>query len=148
MSTVTQPTANSITLIREIQTHLQQLIRESREAFKNNAREYGLTYYQASTMLLLIRSGGETTMSAVAEALHMSPSTVTSIFDALVARGLVVRSSPPEDRRSVVAVLTDDGRKLGSYLRDESTEILIRRFGKIPPESLAVFENVLSEVLA
>ena len=39
----------------------------------------------------------------------VTPSTVTSVVDGLVARGLVERSSDPEDRRRVVLSLTPSG---------------------------------------
>jgi long-chain acyl-CoA synthetase len=41
--------------------------------------------------------------------LGVTPSTVTSVVDGLVTRGLVDRSSDPSDRRRVVLSLTDDG---------------------------------------
>ncbi len=46
----------------------------------------------------------------VASLLGVTPSTVTSVVDGLVARDLVARTADPADRRKVVLSLTDNGR--------------------------------------
>lgn len=50
-------------------------------------------------------------MNELAELARLSPSGLTRRFDALVRRGWVVRERCDEDRRGVLARLTDDGRE-------------------------------------
>jgi long-chain acyl-CoA synthetase len=55
---------------------------------------------------------GAEAASALAERMAVKPPTVTSLVDGLVARGFVVRSSDPEDRRRLPLELTATGRDL------------------------------------
>ena len=50
-------------------------------------------------------------MCDLAGALHLSPSGTTRRLDGLVRRGLVRREPSAEDRRVMLAVLTDEGRQ-------------------------------------
>jgi DNA-binding MarR family transcriptional regulator len=54
---------------------------------------------------------GHPTMSEVAEALKLHPSTVTVLVDGLVAHGLASRKADPSDRRVVRVSETAKGRK-------------------------------------
>jgi DNA-binding MarR family transcriptional regulator len=51
-------------------------------------------------------------MCDLAARLHLTPGGLTRRLDGLVRRGLVAREPYAEDRRVVMAVLTDDGRAL------------------------------------
>jgi DNA-binding MarR family transcriptional regulator len=54
---------------------------------------------------------GNPTMSEVAKAMRVHPSTVTALVDGLVAHGLVARRPDPEDRRVIRVAETAQGRK-------------------------------------
>ncbi|HEV2013244.1 MAG TPA: MarR family transcriptional regulator [Candidatus Dormibacteraeota bacterium] len=54
---------------------------------------------------------GRLTMGELAETLDVSPRTVTGLVDNLERDGLVKRVDDPDDRRSVYAELTDQGRE-------------------------------------
>jgi DNA-binding MarR family transcriptional regulator len=47
----------------------------------------------------------------LARQLHMRPSTVTTIVNALTEQGMVARAIPNGDRRTVVLTVTDSGRR-------------------------------------
>lgn len=51
-------------------------------------------------------------MSELADRVSVAPSGMTRLVDRLVERGWVERDQPSEDRRSVYARITDDGRSL------------------------------------
>jgi DNA-binding MarR family transcriptional regulator len=51
-------------------------------------------------------------MCDLAARLHLTPGGLTRRLDGLVRRGLVTREPSADDRRVVLAVLTDDGRAL------------------------------------
>jgi DNA-binding MarR family transcriptional regulator len=51
-------------------------------------------------------------MCDLAHGLHLTPGGLTRRLDGLVARGVVVREASSEDRRVVMAVLTDEGMAL------------------------------------
>lgn len=62
--------------------------------------------------LYRIDMNGRLLMSELSDLLAVSPSGVTRLVERLVRRGWVAREQPPENRRIVYAVLTDDGRRV------------------------------------
>jgi DNA-binding MarR family transcriptional regulator len=66
-------------------------------------------------LFLLLREG-TLRMSDLSCTLGVSMSGVTGLVDRLVEKGLVHRWPDPEDRRSVLCAVTDEGRDLGSRL--------------------------------
>jgi DNA-binding MarR family transcriptional regulator len=63
------------------------------------------------TLLSFTRSG-ELPLSRIGERLQVHPASVTGAVDKLEQQGLVVRVRHPEDRRAVLARLTDRGRQV------------------------------------
>ncbi|HEY3604429.1 MAG TPA: MarR family transcriptional regulator [Sporichthyaceae bacterium] len=76
-------------------------------------RPYGLTFasFEALRLLAFTRRG-ELPMGKIGERLMVHPASVTNTVDRLEARGLVRRRPAPEDRRRILAELTDSGREL------------------------------------
>ena len=73
-------------------------------------REMNVTMGQLHCLMEIGRLGIPT-MSALAAALGLHPSTVTVLVDGLVAHGLAVRRADPVDRRIVRVAETAKGRK-------------------------------------
>jgi DNA-binding MarR family transcriptional regulator len=76
-------------------------------------RPYGLSFasYEALRLLAFTRSG-ELPMGKVGERLMVHPASVTNTIDRLEQRGLVRRRASPQDRRRILAEITEDGRAL------------------------------------
>jgi DNA-binding MarR family transcriptional regulator len=74
------------------------------------SREMNITLGQMHCLGTIAQLGNPT-MSQVAEALGLHPSTVTVLVDGLVAHGLVSRRADPRDRRVVRVSETAKGRK-------------------------------------
>ena len=85
---------------------LRGLIRLSRQA-ETAMVEFSLSLAQYRVLDRL--SGGRAAGKSLAEWLAVRPPTVTSLVDGLVARGLVRRTTDPEDRRRVSHELTEQG---------------------------------------
>ncbi|MFI9011236.1 MarR family winged helix-turn-helix transcriptional regulator [Actinosynnema sp. NPDC053489] len=62
--------------------------------------------------LYRIDMNGRLLMSELSDLLAVSPSGVTRLVERLVRRGWVAREQPPDNRRVVYAVLTDEGRRV------------------------------------
>ncbi|MEU4740397.1 MarR family transcriptional regulator [Actinosynnema sp. NPDC023658] len=62
--------------------------------------------------LYRIDMNGRLLMSELSDLLAVSPSGITRLVERLVRRGWVVREQPPDNRRVVHAVLTDEGRRV------------------------------------
>jgi DNA-binding MarR family transcriptional regulator len=68
-------------------------------------------------------ASGRFTMGELAEMLDITPRTVTGLVDNLERDGLVRRVADPEDRRSVYAEITDQGRDRVTALWREAAGI-------------------------
>jgi DNA-binding MarR family transcriptional regulator len=76
-------------------------------------RPFGLTFprYEALMLLLFAREGG-LPLGKVGERLQVHRTSVTNIVDKLEADGLVRRVPHAEDRRTTLAEITDEGRRV------------------------------------
>lgn len=76
-------------------------------------RPYGLTWARYEVLLLLAFSReGMLPLGKMGARLLVHPATVTSNVDKLEAQGLVRRVRPPDDRRMILAEITQKGRKI------------------------------------
>lgn len=61
-------------------------------------------------LLRVLASSGPQVMSALSEALEVTPRNITVLVDGLESEGLARRTPHPDDRRSTIVELTDEGR--------------------------------------
>jgi DNA-binding MarR family transcriptional regulator len=74
---------------------------------------HGLTFARYEALVLLcFSSRGSLPLGRMGERLQVHPTSITSIVQRLEADGLVTRRPHPEDRRAVLAEITDAGRAL------------------------------------
>ena len=84
-------------------------------------RPYGLSYARYEVLVLLSFSReGALPLSKVGERLQVHPASVTGVVAKLAQQGLVERVPHPEDRRAVLARITERGRTVAQ----ESTAAL------------------------
>ena len=80
--------------------------------------------------LVLLASRGDQNAGALADALGIHASTATRLCDRLLAKGLIIRASTPENRREVTVALSPSGRALVGGVTDsrrrEIREIVAR----------------------
>jgi DNA-binding MarR family transcriptional regulator len=69
------------------------------------AREYGMSYARGRVVAAL-QASGPVLMRALAEAVGVTPRTITGLVDALEADGWVDRRAHPSDRRATIVALT------------------------------------------
>lgn len=69
-------------------------------------------FSQASLLTQLHEQGSPQRMSALAQRNEVAPRTVTTLVDGLERRGLVRRTSDPEDRRAVLVEIAEKGAAL------------------------------------
>jgi DNA-binding MarR family transcriptional regulator len=107
--------------------------------------ELGVTQAEAHILAQLV-SHGDSTVAELHRALAHKRSTLTSILDRLVARGLAVREVSEEDRRTFVVRLTRRGRTVAAevYARLEALEA--RVLAGTPPRTVERLVAVLEAV--
>lgn len=77
---------------------------------RNRLRDHGQTLPRFDCLAALDRAPEGLTMGELSARLRVSNGNVTGVVDRLAREGLVVRRSPPDDRRRVLISLTDKGR--------------------------------------
>lgn len=76
-------------------------------------RPHGLTFARYEALVLLTFSRrGSLPLGKMGRRLQVHPTSVTSIVGRLESAGLVVRRPHPQDRRTVLAEITDAGREV------------------------------------
>ncbi len=99
------------------------LYTESRRLTKQAARDVGLTGPQL-TVIKLLDTFGDLSLSSLSERIRAQNSTVTGIIDRMEREGLAVRERSTSDRRVVYIRLTTKGRQLAKDIQVEPMEIL------------------------
>jgi len=92
-------------LMVEVNTAIQAAIEEDLAPHGLTSGDYGVLARLSASPDHRLR------MCDLAEVLHVSPSGLTRRLDGLVRDGFVAREPSAEDRRVMLAVLTDDGYK-------------------------------------
>ena len=98
------------------------LYTESRRLTKGMAREVGLTGPQL-TVIKLLESFGDISLSSLSERIRAQNSTVTGIIDRMEREGLVRRERSTTDRRVIYIRLSDKGARLARQIDVEPMEI-------------------------
>lgn len=108
----------------------------------------GLSLAQLRVLRGLVEKGGTLPLGGLADLLSCVKSNVTQLVDRLEAEGLVRREPDPEDRRSIRAVLTAEGRRRYErawQARDEAEREIVET---LPPERRAELAALLDEIRA
>ncbi len=72
---------------------------------------HGLSRAKFGVLRHLVLAGGTLSLGQLAERLACVKSNITQLIDRLEAEGLVERIQDPDDRRSMRATITDEGKK-------------------------------------
>ncbi|MEJ8278145.1 MarR family winged helix-turn-helix transcriptional regulator [Pseudonocardia spirodelae] len=86
--------------------------------------------------------------SALVIRLGIASASVTSLLDRLTAAGLARRERHPTDRRSVLIVLTPEGRRAIAAMFDMFTEDILAAVQHARPEHVREFTEVLAGIAA
>jgi DNA-binding MarR family transcriptional regulator len=109
-------------------------------------RPHGLTFarYEALVLLSFTRSGA-LPLGKIGDRLQVHPTSVTSIIDRLERDGLARRIPHPDDRRGVLAEITEAGRTLISAATDD---LVAARFGlrSLDGDALGTLTGLLTPV--
>ena len=109
-------------------------------------RPHGLTFARYEALVLLTFSrAGSLPLGKMGERLQVHPTSVTSIVRRLEADGLVALRRHPEDRRAVLAEITDAGR---AVVESATRDLVEADFGlgMLSEDSLGQLSAVLRPV--
>ena len=126
-------------LILDLLRLRERMMRRARAEFSRRLDRFGVTIPQYFALVEIDRLGPRVTMGQVASATQFPASSMTSITDRLVERGLVERGPHPTDRRAVVASITPAGEDLLRQVEEARRRDAIEALGGISDEDLAHF---------
>lgn len=109
-------------------------------------KPHDLTFARYEALVLLsFTSQGSLPLGKMGERLQVHPTSVTPIVDRLEAAGLVRRRPHPEDRRAVLAEITESGRAL---VATATADLLAAGFGlgALADEQLGALSELLRPV--
>ena len=102
--------------------------------------------------LVTIERHGPLTPSELADRERVQRPTVTRVLVRLEEAGLVDRAADPQDRRSSLVSISEDGRALLQAMRDRKDAFLARRIDALEPadretldRAAAILERMLKE---
>ena len=121
------------------------LYTESRRVTKRMAAEIGLTGPQL-TVVKLLDSLGDMSLSELSERIRAQNSTVTGIIDRMEREGHVVRARSKEDRRVVHIKLTAKGRELATRIPVEPIQIFREAVLGLSPDDSRHLLRILTQV--
>jgi MarR family transcriptional regulator, organic hydroperoxide resistance regulator len=116
-------------------------------ASKRMQATLGVTGRQRVALRLVGREPG-ISPSALAEGLHIDPSTLTGILTRLEAGGLIRREPHETDRRRSALFLTERGEAIDAVRTGTIEACLERVVAEQPPEAVAACARVLAALTA
>ncbi|MDI9847596.1 MarR family transcriptional regulator [Rhodoblastus sp. 17X3] len=123
---------------------LIRLQTRARLAIANRLRELDLSVPQCDVLTTLTEREG-VSQQELAARLYVTKGNISGLIDRLVASGLVERRTLAGDRRSHAIHLTPAGRDLARRGIEVQKAFVDQTFGRIAPERLALFEELLVE---
>lgn len=114
--------------------------------FLEETQDFGITPVQFAALTAIHREPG-LDQRTLAGRIGFDTSTLGSVIDRLEARGLVVRSNSPTDRRVRLLHLTDAGVTLLRDIDPSMRKAQLRMLAPLPPEQRLVFMDMLRTLL-
>jgi len=116
--------------IEAVLVALRRVIRATDLHSKRLSKTAGLTAPQL-LILQTLRNKGDITVGEIAQDISLSQATVTTIMDRLESRGLMTRTRSIQDKRKVIASLTDAGNEILRGAPTPLQEHFIRQFSDL-----------------
>lgn len=106
----------------------------------------GLSLPKLTALNRLVEAGDSLPLGQLADRLACVKSNVTQLVDRLEVDGLVSRTPDPNDRRSCLAVITENGRhawEQGQKIRQDAEREL---FGVLSSDESAAFGHIIGKI--
>jgi DNA-binding MarR family transcriptional regulator len=101
-----------------------------------------------TTVLWQLRQRGPTKQNVLADAMKVSPRTMTGLIDGLVATGFVTREPHPTDRRASLVTFTGHGTATIEAMERDQQQFVGILFGGMSTRQFDCFLGGLEQILA
>lgn len=107
--------------------------------------EHGLTHATAQALWAIDPAAAPPSMKELATRLYCNAPNLSFVMNQLTRRGLVERRADPADRRSRVAALTTDGRRVRAAVVEAT--LAHSPFARLDPDELLTLARLLGKAL-
>ncbi|MBN9101374.1 MULTISPECIES: MarR family transcriptional regulator [unclassified Pseudonocardia] len=135
-------TAEATTTVAEIAGRLRIAAGRMARETSAQSRLDGMTPSRLAALAVL-QTAGPMRVGALAERAGISAPTTSRLVDCLEERGLIVRTSDPDDHRAIRVSLSPEGEAALSGVRELGAGLLAARIADLTPEALAVLVAAL-----
>ncbi|MFD4439918.1 MarR family winged helix-turn-helix transcriptional regulator [Nocardia sp. NPDC058519] len=125
---------------------LMQVARTLRRRWAAAYAPIGLTPHQARALRVTGEHDG-LRLSAIADALRISPRSATEVVDALEEADLVTREPDPTDRRAILVAVTAQGKRTLAALTAARTKDADDFFGRLADHERALLRDILGKLV-
>lgn len=126
---------------------VRRIVRALSIASRDLARTHDLTVAQLLCLRVLNKTG-KLSAGMLAQALSLSPQTVTGLLDRLHTRGLIARERSETDRRQVLISLSEHGTQLLATTPPSLQDRFVQRFSTLPAAQQGRLAEALSEIVS
>jgi DNA-binding MarR family transcriptional regulator len=127
---------------------LHRAAQNMRIALDEAARAHGLSGARDWIVLSALSTGPRQTQLALAHALGLDKTTMTSLLDRMEARGLVTRCTDSSDRRARIPALTEDGRRVQSEVTCARDQVEAGLLAPFTPQEQHLLRDLLARLAA
>ena len=117
------------------------VMREIRSQMRNRG-SLDLTIPQFRTLAFINHNKGSS-LYEVSEHMGLTPSSVSTLVDGLVERGMMTREEHPTDRRRVRLAVTSDGRAILETATRGTLTYLAKKLSNVTPSSREVVAKAM-----
>lgn len=140
--TMTQRTAGQSS--EDLGEQLLRVARGLRRAWMVDLSEHDLSPHESRALRVAADRDESPRLRDLADALRISPRSVTDVVDALERKGYVVREPDPHDRRASVVVVTDAGRQVRAAVREARRRSVGDQMGALTATQRAALADALT----
>ena len=136
--------------VQRVITAVHRLSRRLNRWYDRQLADLGVSAGEWTVLEQLARSPGEAplTPSQLAEAANVAPSSMTHRLDRMVQRGLIARSTDPDNRVRVRVELTDAGYGLYAQAIREADLVEADLLAGLTPRQVQTLAGLLERVIA
>lgn len=129
---------------------LKRLSQHLRQGIESKHKEFGLAWGEFDVLATLLRSGAPycLTPTLLFRSAMLSSGAMTNRLNRLQERGLIERLPDPEDRRSLLVKLSDDGYHLISQAMTEHVDVEARLLQVLSEDDIQQLDRLLKKWLA
>ena len=123
---------------------LKQFLIDLQSLFRTSTKKLNITFSQITLISSIPTDGID--MSTLSHRIGVDNSTLTRLIDILIRNNFVQKSKNPNDGRSFIISLTNNGEKLQFRIEEEIDRLGFKLYNKIPTEDQNEVKEVLSSL--